>query len=242
MTATKRTPVWRSIHDSLLGDISGRRYRPGDKLPTEAELARRFGVNRHTVRRALAALAEAGIVHARRGAGVFVTYEPTEYPIGRRVRFHQNLRAAGQLPAKEILSLETRAAGTDEAAALDLPAGTAVHIYGGLSLADDMPIALFRSVFPAARFPALPDALRRRRSVTEALREQGVADYTRAWTRLNAKRASATQALHLRIAEGAPLLRTISLNIDADHRPVEYGRTWFSGDRVTLTVADSQEF
>ena len=39
-------------------------------------------------------------------------------------------------------------------------------------------------------------------------------------------------------AAHAPLLRTISLNIDADGKPVEYGRTWFSGDRVTLTVAD----
>ncbi|MEQ9676233.1 MAG: UTRA domain-containing protein, partial [Roseovarius indicus] len=58
------------------------------------------------------------------------------------------------------------------------------------------------------------------------------------WTRLNAKLATPTQALHLQLREGAPLLRTISLNIDADGKPVEYGRTWFSGDRVTLTVAD----
>ena len=56
--------------------------------------------------------------------------------------------------------------------------------------------------------------------------------------RLNAKLATPTQALHLQTREGAPLLRTVSLNIDAAGRPVEYGRTWFSGDRVTLTVAD----
>lgn len=241
MTAPKRTPVWRSIHDSLLGDITERRYRPGDKLPTEAQLSRRFGVNRHTVRRALAALAEAGIVHARRGAGVFVTCKPTDYPIGRRVRFHQTLRAAGHLPARTLLALETRAAGADEAAALGLSTGDRVHLYEGLSLADGQPIALFRSVFPAARFPALPEALNRLPSVTEALRADGLADYTRAWTRLNATSANATQALHLRLFEGAPLLRTISLNIDPKGRPVEYGRTWFSGDRVTLTVADPQK-
>ncbi|KRS15122.1 phosphonate metabolism transcriptional regulator PhnF [Roseovarius indicus] len=234
----KRTPIWKSIHDTLLRDISERRYAPGDKLPTEAALARRFGVNRHTVRRALATLAEDGLVHARRGAGVFVAQSHTDYPIGKRVRFHQNLRAAGHLPGKQLLAMETRAADTTEAELLALTQGDPVHVYEGLSLSDGQPVALFQSVFPAARFPGLPDALTRLRSVTAALADQGLDDYTRAWTRLNAKLATPTQALHLQLREGAPLLRTISLNIDADGKPVEYGRTWFSGDRVTLTVAD----
>ncbi len=236
-TAT-RTPIWQSIRDSLLRDIAERRYGPGDKLPTEAALARRFGVNRHTVRRALAALADDGLVHARRGAGVFVARAHTDYPIGRRVRFHQNLRAAGRLPAKRILAMETRAPDTREADALQLAPGEEVHVYEGLSLADEEPVALFRSAFPAAPFPALPEALNRLRSVTEALKEQGVTDYTRAWTRLDAKLATATQALHLHTHEGAPLLRTLALSLDAGGRPVEYGRTWFCGDRVTLTLTD----
>ncbi|MEQ9260461.1 MAG: phosphonate metabolism transcriptional regulator PhnF [Roseovarius sp.] len=233
-----RPALWKSIHEALSADISEGRYRPGDKLPTEAALSRRFGVNRHTVRRALRLLAEDGVVHARRGAGVFVTQEATEYPIGKRVRFHQNLRAAGRLPAKEVLTMETRAATADEAEALQLEAGALVHVYEGLSLADAQPIALFRSVFPAARLPDLPEALTRLRSVTAALAEAGVADYTRAWTRLNAKLATPTQARHLHLPDGAPLLRTVSLNIDAKGCPLEYGRTWFSGDLVTLTVSE----
>jgi len=235
----ERTPIWKAIHDSLSGEIAERRYRPGDRLPTEAALARRFGVNRHTVRRALGALAEAGLVHARRGAGVFVTTTPTDYPLGRRVRFHQSLRAAGRLPAREILHLETRAADAGEAAALGLEPGAGVHVSEGLSLADGQPVALFRSVFPAARLPGLPEALARLHSVTAALAEAGVADYTRAWTRLDARAATAAQAVHLQCREGAPLLRTVSLNIDPGGQPVEYGRTWFAGDRVTLTVMDS---
>ena len=191
-TSGTRTPVWKSILSTLSRDISEGRYSAGDKLPTEAALARRFGVNRHTVRRALASLAEDGMVHSRRGAGVFVTHDPTEYPIGKRVRFHQNLRAAGRLPAKEVLTMETRACGQDEATALNLNQRDLVHVYEGLSLADNQPVALFRSVFPAERFPDLPEALSRLKSVTEALRTYGVEDYTRAWTRLNAKLATPT--------------------------------------------------
>lgn len=237
--AQRRTPIWKSIETALTGDIAQGRYGHGDKLPTEAALAHRFGVNRHTVRRALAELSACGLVYSRRGAGVFVAHQPTDYPIGRRVRFHRNLQAAGRLPAKTILGLETRAADTREAEALALDPAAMVHVYNGLSLADGQPIALFRSVFPADRFPDLPEALTRHRSVTAALTVQGIQDYTRAWTRLNAKLATATQALHLRLAEGAPILRTIAVNADAEGHPIEYGRTWFAGDRVTLTLAES---
>ncbi len=231
-----RTPIWKSICNSLRGEIVNGHYRQGDKLPTEAALTARFGVNRHTVRHALKALAGEGLVHARRGAGVFVTAKPTDYPIGPRVRYHQNLRAAGRIPTKTILHLETRIGDARECAALDLPADTMVHVYEGLSLADDQPIAIFRSVFPAAPFPQLLVDLEETRSVTEALKRAGVADFTRTSTRINAKLATVTQSLHLRVAEGAPILRSIGINVDAEGKPIEYGRTWFAGDLVTLTL------
>lgn len=235
---TPRTPIWTAIAQELRADIAAGLYQPGDRLPTEAALAGRFGVNRHTVRHAVAALAEDALVHSRRGAGVFVTTAPTDYPIGRRVRFHQNLLAAGRTPAKEVLMLATRTASSAEREALNLPEAARVHVYEGLSLADAQPIALFRSVFPADRFPDLLSDLARTRSVTEALACAGIEDFTRASTRLNAKLATATQALHLRIPEGAPILRSIGINVDPAGTPIELGRTWFSGDKVTLTLSD----
>mgnify|MGYP002633674768 FL=1 len=236
---TRRTPIWKAIATSLRGDIAEGLYTEGDKLPTEAVLAVRFGVNRHTVRQALAALADEGIVHSRRGAGVFVTTTPTDYPIGRRVRFHQNLTEAGRSPAKKVLLLETRTAHASEAVALKLEIGANVHVFEGLSLMENQPIALFRSVFPADRLPDLLGHLRSNPSVTAGLAQSGVADFTRASTRVNAKLATATQALHLRIAENAPILRTISVNAAPDGSPVEVGRTWFTGDKVTLTLSDT---
>lgn len=235
---TARTPIWRAIATSLRNDIVERVYGAGDKLPTETVLAARFGVNRHTVRHAIAALVEEGLVHSRRGAGVFVTTAPTDYPIGRRVRFHQNMRAAGRTSAKKVLLLETRAAHTSEAEALGLSTGVQVHVYEGLSLVENRPIALFRSVFPADKFPELLDQLGRDASVTAALKLSGVADYTRTSTRINAKLATATHALHLQVSEHTPILRTISINADTDGVPIEVGRTWFAGDKVTLTLTD----
>lgn len=235
-----RNAIWTAIRDTLSDEIARGHYGPGDQLPTEAQLSERFGVNRHTVRRALADLAETGTVLARRGAGVFVAHRPTDYPIGRRVRFHQNLTESGHVPGKQVLHLATRSCDPREAEALALKAGASVQVYEGLSYSDGKPIALFRSVFPADRFPHMLDELRARPSVTSAFKAHGLLDYIRASTRITAKSASPTQALHLQMQPGSPILRAISINVDSQKVPVEYGRTWFAGDRVTLSLAEDR--
>ncbi|MBC7133935.1 putative transcriptional regulator PhnF [Pseudoruegeria aquimaris] len=231
-----KTPIWRAIADALRSDLAEGKYAPGDKLPTEAALAERFGVNRHTVRRGIAALVEEGLIRTRRGSGAFVAATPTDYPIGTRVRFHENLIAAGRRPEKRVLQIEERSATTGEARALRIAPGDPLCAYHGLSLADGQPIAVFESLFPAGRLSGIARAFSQTGSVTEALRMVGVCDYTRASTRLTAVRATATQALHLQLPEGAPLLKSSAVNVDETGVPVEFGRTWFAGDRVTLTL------
>ena len=87
---------WRRVADDLHrriaeGDISG-------TLPPETALAARYGVNRHTVRRAIASLAEEGLVKAERGRGTFVHRPPRRvlYPIGTRTRFSENMEALAE--------------------------------------------------------------------------------------------------------------------------------------------------
>lgn len=232
-----RDPIWRLIATTLQGELAQGLYRPGDRLPTEADLAVRFGVNRHTVRQGLAALIEAGLLHSRRGAGVFVAARPTDYPLGARVRFHQNVAASGRMPSRQITRLETRPARPDEAEALRLTATDPVHVIEGISLADNQPLAMFSSVFPAARFPGLLQAMAGQSSVTAALAACGLTDYTRAETRLTARIADSLQANALRVQPGTPVLQSVAVNVDAAGAPVEYGTTWFAGDRVTLTVS-----
>lgn len=230
----RKNPVWRTIADALKVEISEGLYPSGTKLPTEAQLSARFGVNRHTVRHALSALAEEGLTVSRRGAGVFVAAAPpADYQLGRRVRFHQNIAASGRTPSREILRIETRPANTVEAEALGV---TTVHVVEGISNGDDLPICHFRSVLPAERFPDFPKLMAEVHSISRALAQMGVADYTRASTRVTAKIARAPRSGLLKVAEGAPLLRTESVNVDADGVPVEYGISWFVGDRVALTV------
>ncbi len=236
-----RSAVWKEIAEVLLGEIAQGRYRPGDKLPTEAALSGRFGVNRHTVRHALASLAGAGTLHSRRGSGVFVAARPTDYPLGRRVRFRENVEASGQVPSRRITRAETVAGTAAEVEALGLEAGERLHMVEGVSLADGQPLAAFRSVFPAARLPGFLARVEEAGSITEALAACGVTDYTRATTRITAQLAQPVLAMTLQVPADAPVLRTQAVNLDRMGRPVEFGTTWFAADRVTLTVAADQE-
>ena len=231
-----KTPVWQAIADALRSDLAEGKYVPGDKLPTEAGLAERFGVNRHTVRHGISALVDEGLIRTRRGSGAFVAATPTDYPIGQRVRFHENLIAAGRRPDKRVLQVEERSATIGEAKALQIAPGEPVCAYHGLSLADGQPIAVFESLFPVGRLTGICEALHHTSSVTEALRLAGIFDYARASTRLIAVRATATHALHLQVSEGDPLLKSSGVNVDHAGMAVEFGRTWFVGDRVTLTL------
>lgn len=211
-----RTAIWTDIETTLRAEIAEGRFGPGDKLPTEA------------------ALADDGVTHSRRGSGVFVLARPTAYRIGERARFSDNLRASGRTPRRGTLRLEIALADAEEAAALGPSPGDSVHVWEGLSFADDAPLSLFHSVFPAARLPGLIGGLTGTGSVTEALRGEGVEDYVRHSTVVTAVAARPAQAWRLKMREGAPLLFATSINAAPDGAPVEYGRSWFAGDRGRL--------
>ncbi len=228
--------IWQRIRETLVAEITDGRYGPGDRLPTEAALSRRFGVNRHTVRRALATLTEAGLIHVRRGSGAFVAEHQLDYALGARTRFSQNLLTHGFAPGREILRLETAGARAEEARHLKVGAGELVHIAEMLGAGDGAPLIYSRLVFPGSRLPGFPQALKVSGSVTAALCACGVADYTRKWTRLIAELPGPMIARHLKMAPSRPCIRTESLNVDAAGTPVEYGYSWFCSDRVQLVV------
>src|SRR5262245_48480346 len=86
---TSGVALWRQVADHLEQAIAAGTYGAGTRLPGEKDIAELFGVNRHTVRRALAALSERGLVRAARGSGTYVETQRIAYPIGARTRFSE---------------------------------------------------------------------------------------------------------------------------------------------------------
>jgi len=93
-----RVVMWQRIAEVLAAEISAGTYPPGSRMPTETALAERFGVNRHTLRQAMGALSDAGLVSVQHGRGTFVRPAPViEYPVGPRTRFSEILSQQSRL-------------------------------------------------------------------------------------------------------------------------------------------------
>jgi GntR family transcriptional regulator, phosphonate transport system regulatory protein len=235
----KGEALWSQIAGELARDIEQGVLKLGERLPTEAQLAERYDVNRHTIRRALEELADARIIRTEHGRGSFVAEEVLDYRIGKRPRFSEWVRGANRTPMGEILSLvESTLGELDEgeaaAAALELGAEARVVVLDRLGSADERPISLGRHIFPAAPYPELMQALREHGSITAALKAVGVQDYTRRWTRVCARMPDAREARLLRMARTDALLACETLNATESGALVEFGVGRYPAPRVQL--------
>ncbi len=233
--APTQTPIWREIAEDIRNEIALGRYGPHEKLPTETQLAGRFGVNRHTVRRAIAELTRQRILHPRRGVGVFVLDRTGCQAPGGHVKHRLNIWQRSGILETERLATITRGADPQEAASLDLEVGGPVLVHDGICRFQGMPAMLFRKVI--APLPGLAEALATCRSVAEALAACGMDQTSRTAVRISAVAANATQALHLRINEGDPLVTTSWIDIDPDLRPAVLGTTCHVGERIELDLS-----
>jgi GntR family transcriptional regulator, phosphonate transport system regulatory protein len=228
--------LWRRIADEFEQAISTGTFRAGERLPAETEIAGQFGVNRHTVRRALAALAERGLIRAERGSGTFVEMGRLAYPIGARTRFSEIVGTAGHEAGGRLLGSERVPAARDIAEALDLAPGTEVIRLDILRSADRTPICHAASFLPADRCAGAARIYRAKRSMTATLKHFGIDDYRRQSTRVTAAIADAVDAERLRLAPGRPLLVVESVDVASRGRPVVATWARFAADRVSLVM------
>ncbi|WP_343716845.1 phosphonate metabolism transcriptional regulator PhnF [Inquilinus sp.] len=226
--------LWRQISETLEREIRDGVHPAGARLPTEAELSERFGVNRHTVRRAMAELEEQGLVDVTQGRGTFVHLGAIAYLIGRRTRFHENMKRENRAARLELLEAATEAASAQIARELEVPAGTPVIRLDTRSHADGLPLSLASHYFPAARFPGLVEIFRETGSVTASFARLGVTDYTRRRTRVSARLPDAREQRLLEITRTRPVMATEALNVDAEGAVVEFGLSSFASDRIQL--------
>lgn len=229
--------LWRQIADVIRLDIVGGKLADGDRLPTEALLAERFFANRHTVRRALATLAEEGVVAAEQGRGTFVrSARRLSYPIGKRTRFREGLRGQASDLVSTSLSDKLENASARIAQALDLKAGAKVIRTEGLSMADGVPISRSTTWLDYRRFPDFTNRMRELGSITAVFASYDVADYARASTRISARHADAEEAKILRLAPGAILLVSEAVDVDPEGQTLSYALSRFPAERLELVV------
>jgi GntR family transcriptional regulator, phosphonate transport system regulatory protein len=228
--------VWRQIEQILSAEIAAHSFGDEGRLPSEAELAKRFDVNRHTVRRAMLRLAATGLISVEQGRGTFVQPGAIDYQIGRRTRFTENLRRGNHTSAGVVLSAAKVKADPAASKALGLRAGTLVYQIETRHDSDGVPLTYARNWYPAARFADLPAVIEESGGITAALAQFGVADYMRKWSRIGSVLPSSEVARRLQINSQQPVMWVENVDVDDAGVPVKYGITHFAADRVQLMV------
>lgn len=226
--------LWRQIAGELRRRLAAGEWAPGARLPTEAQLSARFGVNRHTVRRALDELTRDGLVRVEQGRGAFAAEDLLDYAVEPRTRFSAWIRRNSKEPSSRTLEVAMGEADAAAAAALGIPAGHPVAWTDRLGFADGRPVVLGRHVFDPDRLPGIEAALRSASSITAALRQAGVADYVRQSTRVTARMPTAQEAVLLQTARNRPLLVCENVNVDLSGLPIEYCLARYPTPRVQV--------
>ncbi|MCA6119343.1 phosphonate metabolism transcriptional regulator PhnF [Bradyrhizobium sp. WSM 1738] len=231
--------LWRQVADGIERGIADGRFAAGEKLPAEIEIAETYRVNRHTVRRALAALAERGLVRAERGSGTYVEAPRLAYPLRSRTRFSEIVGAGGREPRGQMIDASEETASRELARELGLKAGAPLIRIEALRFADRSPICVGTHWLSAERFPDAGRVYAAARSMTKLLAHYGVRDYRRASTRITAGIVDATDATRLDLALGRPILIVDSTDVDAEGRPLITKHVRFSAERVQFLVENS---
>jgi GntR family transcriptional regulator len=228
-----RGPAHAQIEAALEAAIEGGRLSPGDRLPSERLLARRYGVSRMTLRQALGTLEQQGRLVRSKGryGGTFVAERKLEL-VGTSALSDQ-LRGLGLAAGAEVLSAIERDACPAEGAL-----GRRVYAIERVRLADGEPVALERGAYSAAAFPGLLDGPLDG-SLYELIRSRFDERPVRAEERLEPSLALPDEAHALGIEPGAPVMLVERTAYSAGGRAVEHSRDVFRGDRTTI-VWESQ--
>jgi GntR family phosphonate transport system transcriptional regulator len=233
---TKGIAVWHQIAAALREEIRMKMYALEGRLPAEKELASRFAVNRHTVRRAIAELEEQGLVRVEQGRGTFVVAGVVDYSLGKRTRFSENLRRLNKEPSREILQMLREPSTAQIARALGLSIGSQVLRIDTRNRADGQVISITAHYFSQRRFPDLMEVFEETKSVTKAFTRLGVTDYLRQRTSITARLPDAQEARLLEIPKNQPVLVAEAINVDAGGKPLEYGISRYAANRLQFVI------
>src|ERR1700754_5206495 len=222
-----RRPLADDIARELKAEIRDGRYPPGGRLPTEADLCRRFGVSRATVRSAVKELDVRGLVRTQHGVGTFVRRGPAVRDgLERMGAITDSIRASGKVPGHEYARRTMRQVLPDEAERMEVQSDTEVLELRRRITADGEVVAYSYDLIPRRLLPERFDPEQLSGSMF-AFFEKGLGLHAT----LGVVRVHAVESTHIAWGADASKHRLFilldQLHYDAAHRLLAYSRTYF---------------
>ncbi len=233
-------PLYDQIIDAIMKAIETSQLKEGDKLPTEMELSKEFGVSRPTVRNALLRLANQGYLVRVRGNGTFVTKPKLEQESVQFIEsYNQEMKAKGLVPKTQVL--EFRAIPCDDriASKLDILPDDKVIKLTRLRYAtpyyEEQPVLLTTVYLPCSEASAILSCDLEDVSLYETLERQGIT-ICRAERELEIKLVNGKAAKLLEVPKGSPAHFISSIGYDQDGKPMEYSESLYPAGRNKFII------
>jgi GntR family transcriptional regulator len=232
-----RLPRYQQLRDDLAQRINRQEWRPGDLIPSEAELSAAYGVAVGTLRKAIDRLVAEGVLERRQGRGTFVRRPRFNSSLFRFFRF-QSPTGERPVPESRILRRDRMPAPTAVASALRLAPQTPVVALSRLRLVDGQPLLAEEIWLEEARFAPLLDlAPGDFGDLLYPLYEERCGEVVvSAEETLTVETANPLQARLLGLEPGAPLIVVERVAFDLERRPIEWRRSRGPADRFRYHV------
>ena len=232
------TPLYVQLMEELETSIRNGVYKPGDKIMTEAEMAKEYGVSLITVRKAVGSLMEKGLVVRKQGKGTFVTKPKFSRNMRKLQSFTEMCEQMGVKPGARVLENRLTAADKKVSDRLGIEPGSNVVYISRLRLADGEPVQVEKSYFPLKYAFLLEEDLNNG-SMFECLKEKAGAKVASSEKMIELCRATAEEAALMDVKKGDYLLFVKSTAYDENGEPMYAGIQLINGDRFSLYVYES---
>lgn len=234
LKTSRPRPLYEQIKGVLQHEIESK-MKPGDTLPTEADLEKRFRVSRITIRRAMDELASEGLIVRRQGLGTFVRELRITQDLSQLVGWSAAMRQMGYEPRTMTTEMELITPGDDLRSALALgPSQRAVRVHRLCSV-DDEPICLITNYLAEGLLPDLMQTGLVNDSMKATLSAHQIVP-VRVQDIVEARSATEREAEQLRVEPGSPLLQVTSLSFDASGQPTLISVVSSRADKYRYTV------
>jgi GntR family transcriptional regulator len=231
---SKRSPKGEQLREIMAELIAS--LQPGAALPSERELAERYGVARMTVRTEIDRLVTEGFVYRIQGRGTFVA-EPRVTQAMALSSFSEDMRERGLEPGSRILACDVVLADGAVAGRLELTDGSPVIRIHRVRTADAEPMAVEEAFVPAGRFAGIERSDLEHGSLFALLESRWDVRLTAADQRVVAVAIGELDAALLGVEAGAAGLMFHSVVRDDEDRPVCYAWSLFRGDRYEVRMS-----
>jgi len=229
-------PLYQQLFEILREEIVSGRLKADQRVATEFELMRRFGVSRTTVRQTIARLRQEGLISVHRGKGTFVGRGKIEPELSALTGFVEDMQALGLTASAKVLGVENVKAPARVAESLAVPGGELVTKVTRIRLAEAVPVSFEYSFLPLELGRRVAEENLEVSPIFSLFEDKYGIALGEALYRIEAARATRAVALALEIERGAPVLAIERTTYSAAGRPVDFEQMFYRGDRIRYSM------